>query len=155
MIEIKEIPKREVKTYENLINQLFLYESDKFNPLADKKAGKLNNYKKIEKNLKKNPGFLFVVFDNKKPIGYSLGWIYKDEDKLNKIKKFGLICDLFVIEKYRSQGIGKKLIDLSLKWFRKRKINYVNIYAYSKNSAINLYHKLGFKDIWQGLRIKI
>lgn len=80
---------------------------------------------------------------------------YKDNDVIkgyiylkrvvDNDKKGYLIDGLYVIEKYRRQGIAKKLVDYALKLIKDSEFININVMADNKN-AINLYKSFGFKE---------
>ncbi len=64
--------------------------------------------------------------------------------------------DALVEEKFRSKGIGGKLMKDFLDWCKKQKVNYISAVATAQNEkAIKLYRKLGFKDYTLTLEKKI
>jgi len=63
------------------------------------------------------------------------------------MKYAGYCDDLFVLPKYRSMGVGRKLLTKLLKWFKSKKIKYFEIDVYSNNEiAVKAYRSLGFRD---------
>ena len=56
------------------------------------------------------------------------------------------ILNLFVLEKYRGQGIGKKLVDEVINVCNKENINTLTLEVRVSNSyAIKMYEDIGFK----------
>lgn len=89
--------------------------------------------------------FCFVSEENGRIIEFITGKIMKHLGKV--FNKEGYIDDLFVIEGYRSKGIGRKLYTLLLKEFKKQKCTHLGIEVYAENKkAQDLYHKLRFHD---------
>ena len=59
----------------------------------------------------------------------------------------GAIVDFFVISEKRGQGIGTKLIEAGIDWFRRNGIKEAGIAVHNSNqAAIKLYRKFGFID---------
>lgn len=55
--------------------------------------------------------------------------------------------DTFVLEEYRSKGIGSKLYGSFIDWCKAKKVRKLKVQSTTKNDkVINLYRKLGFKD---------
>ena len=156
MIEIKQLPKKDIIKVRRLIEDLLTYESKSFddNIRIDKK-GLLANFKFISEEFRKHKGALFVAVENSKIIGYTFGWIEIKPKDINKVREVGYFSDLFVEEKYRNKGIGGNLARALINWFRKNKITLVNIYSYIQNPSIKLYKRLGFKDKSVTLRMRL
>lgn len=81
-------------------------------------------------------------------VGYSFSWIieFRDHSTFNDCDTF-YIDDICVAEKYRRQGIGKKLYDKCLDTAKERKCHNIDlgVYTFNKN-AIAFYKSCGFKD---------
>ncbi len=91
---------------------------------------------------------ILIVELNGKPVGYSLGRIY-EEDKTadNGTGKTGLFDELFLGKSARGFGLGQRLIDETIKWFKEKGIKRVKLHAYSwNNSAKKLYERNGFSE---------
>ncbi|MFC1615892.1 GNAT family N-acetyltransferase [Patescibacteria group bacterium] len=78
--------------------------------------------------------------------------IQSDKETLGWLR-FGLIWDdtpfmhmLFIIEKKRQQGIGKKLVKFWENEMKKLKHDYVITSTQSNEDAQHFYRKLGYKD---------
>lgn len=74
-----------------------------------------------------------------------LGYIYVEAD--SEFSEASI--EFFAVdESYRGQGIGFKLINKAINWiFTFPEIKEINLCVNSKNSAINLYKAVGFKEI--------
>ena len=153
MIKIRTLQKTDEKQLFNLaIEFLEKYQRGK---IVSKKLLPLIQYKNYDKHLKEdvkkymklNPkeAIIFVAEDNKKLIGYIYGRIEKKPKMV--LDRVGMIEDWFVQEKYRGKGIGEKLWNELMNWFKKKKCNCLEVDAYITNKkAIKIYHKLGFID---------
>lgn len=70
--------------------------------------------------------------------------------------KIGEIATLYVEENYRRAGIGKKLLQLHMKWFEENHITNVGVEVLHNNlSAISLYEKVGFKKDTMKMKIPV
>ena len=62
-----------------------------------------------------------------------------------KIKEYGEVIELFVLEKFRKKGIGKKLLTAAEEYFVKIGLNYVELQLSVFNSnAIDFYKYMGY-----------
>jgi len=105
-----------------------------------------NSEKWIRKNFPGKNTKIFVATEDRKIIGYIYGWI-GSRDYHNKIKSFGYCSDLFILEKHRRKGIGKKLIKKFEKWCRKKGMTYLELSTNAKNNlGKKIYPHLGFKE---------
>ena len=58
---------------------------------------------------------IVIAIDNNKIVGYCFGEFYIEKSTFSYIKpgsKCFRICEIYVLPEYRSQGIGKKIIDM-------------------------------------------
>lgn len=95
----------------------------------------------VEPLLVKGSYYLIAVEDDQ-----LMGWILlgasKDQftDKVN-----GFIYELFVIEKFRGNGISKRLMETAIDYLRQDGYPEVRLSAFAGNQAIKLYEKMGFR----------
>jgi ribosomal protein S18 acetylase RimI-like enzyme len=83
---------------------------------------------------------VYVAENDGKLIGFIGGSIKENADKT--YSKMGYIEDWFVTEKWRGQGIGQSLYDKLAEDFKD--CDYLSLYAYLSNPAIEMYKKMGF-----------
>lgn len=83
-----------------------------------------------------------------RPAGYALGRIFEEEDTAdNGTGRMGLFDELFVDEAARGLGLGQKLMDEAMKWFKDKGIARVKLHAYTWNgNAKRLYEHNGFHE---------
>lgn len=86
----------------------------------------------IEKFLKRNPGTNFVAVVNDKIVGVTLG---------GHDGRRGYIYHTAVDVEYRSQGIGKNLVDTLIAAFEKEGINKAALVVFSTNDKGNSFWK--------------
>jgi len=73
-----------------------------------------------------------------------------------QIQRYGHICNLCVKSKYQNKGIGKKLLEETMDWFRQNGISRVEVcVARANNSAENFYTKMGFTPYVKTLCLEI
>ncbi|MCK9439377.1 GNAT family N-acetyltransferase [Patescibacteria group bacterium] len=103
--------------------------------------------KSLKKNIYSSNSCIFIAEENNKIIGYLLAFKV-NRLEMFKVKKAGLIADVFIKEDYRRKGIGDKLIKECFDWFRGDKISFAEINVeVSNKQAINFWNKKGFKDV--------
>ena len=95
-----------------------------------------------------NNGKCYLALENGKTIGLIMGIIpdYDEYDYLDyKCPKRGEITELIVTSKARSNGVGKKLINVMETYFKDNNCEYVlvDVFAYNEN-AIDFYSKNGY-----------
>jgi ribosomal protein S18 acetylase RimI-like enzyme len=139
---------------------LFGKDKDMFNGLRDM-------FKKLDTELS-----LLVpyTFNNKKRIDKEFFkgcdvWVGEDEDKLTgflvgrgdiKVSNLYSIIDLLVDTKYRSKGLGSRLINASIEYSKQAGFNFMSIFAHSNNTnALRLYDMYGFKESGKELLKKV
>jgi ribosomal protein S18 acetylase RimI-like enzyme len=125
--------------------------SDSLKPLG-KTIGIYFEYFKAE--LEKKNSAVFIAED-KKPIGIIIV-TYFDPLRISKFARKGYVSNLYVMKTHRKKGIGKKLLNISLKWLKENKVKYISLEIHLKNKkALNFYRGLGFKDYTLKLAKKI
>lgn len=96
----------------------------------------------------------FVAEDNDKVVGYILG-DFKDlpyliNSKIAHVSNFG------VSKNYRSQGIGKQLMDAFFDVCNERKIDEIRLGVYNTNTvAYKFYENYGFKPLEQKMVVDL
>ena len=99
-------------------------------------------------NVRNNNGKCYLALKNDKVVGLIMGIIisYDKYDYLDfKCPKKGEITELVVTSKFRSNGVGKVLIEKMEKYFKSKGCECValDVFAYN-DSAINFYEKNGY-----------
>ncbi|MBT3450497.1 GNAT family N-acetyltransferase [archaeon] len=93
------------------------------------------------------------IFIEEDKIQIARVFLYILHNELHEVP-FGLMEDVFVIESYRSKGIGSKIVNKVIE-VAKREGCYKLICTsrYGKGPVHNMYQKLGFKDHGREFRI--
>jgi ribosomal protein S18 acetylase RimI-like enzyme len=157
-IKIKEAKKEEMGSVLSLMRQLSdyhkkidpkYYKSGKERKERDKKR-LIEYFSKKRKNRK-----ILVAKVKNKVVGFLIGSIEKPPPycKENKIR---VIHRAYIKENFRRKGIGKLLVEELLKWFRKRKIKFVEVEVDSRNKiGIEAYKKYGFFEFHKRMRLDL
>jgi len=125
--------------------------SDSLKPLS-KTLDIYFEYFKAELNKKNSAVF---IAEDKKPIGMIIV-TYFDPLRISKFARKGYVSNLYIEESYRKNGIGKKLLDASLKWLKKNNVKYISLEIHLENeNALKFYRNLGFEDYTLKLAKKI
>jgi len=99
-------------------------------------------------DINKNNGKCYLAVENNHAIGLIMGNIpnYDEFDYLDyKCPKRGIIKELIVTSKVRSNGVGQKLMNCMENYFKTNGCEYVlvDVFAYNIN-AIKFYEKKGY-----------
>jgi diamine N-acetyltransferase len=87
----------------------------------------------------------FVVEVDGVVVGYIVGAIEKGEN-YRKLPKMAALDNIFVLEEYRSKGIGKMLYGEFVKWAKGNGVKRVKVEASPDNvEGIAYYENMGFK----------
>lgn len=94
----------------------------------------------VEPLLEKGSSYLIATKNNT-----LMGWILigTSKDQFTD-KKYGFIYELYVLEKFRGNGISTKLMNKGIDHLKKEGHSEVRLSAFAGNHAIKLYEKLGF-----------
>ena len=90
----------------------------------------------------------YIALIENKIIGYITFYI-KNQPDFYVIRKIGHISGLMVNKNYRKNGIGKKLIMESIKYFKQNNIKYYEVFTSVNNkNGISLYKKCGLNELY-------
>lgn len=118
---------RDEKSYDNNINQNCVVKS---------------LYEKFYEN---DDVCLLVAKEKKQIVGYLYGFMMDCGDSV--INRVAQLDAVFVLEKYRGQGVARNLIDKFKDWALKKQAKYLELKVCNGNqTAINLYKEAGFKS---------
>lgn len=111
--------------------------------------------KSFQEHLKSKDSLLLVAEENGKLIGYILSYITK-RPGIFKEKKSGHISSIYVLEKYQNKGAARSLVEETYKWFRKKKIRYIELTVHTKNKeGVRFWDSMGFETITLRKRKKL
>lgn len=97
----------------------------------------------IKDRINKKDSFIFLCFYENQPAGFLQ--LYETFDSLNINKKL-ILYDLYVDEKFRRNGIGRKLMNTAKKLAKSKKIKIVELSTATNNKkAQALYESLDYK----------
>lgn len=142
---IRTAKKNEWKVLQLLNNEVFLdntkYDTDLILDWATSDRGK----KYFEKILSDKKALVLIAQEKNKPVGYlvaRLKMISYRKSKCLEIENMG------VSPKFRSKGIGSRLINECVSWAKKHSYKKVFVNSYFKNTgAISFYKRNGFNEI--------
>jgi ribosomal protein S18 acetylase RimI-like enzyme len=145
-MKIKQATPSDVQAIVNMERKLLQYHALKnkyFKPAPDAEE-------KFEKYLRgligEKDAAVFVAQENGKLVGYLVARVLEDPPVL-KIRRKGVITDIFVERGYRKRGIGQKLTERALKWFRKQNLQFAELSVYVKNTSGKIFWKqMGFEN---------
>lgn len=114
-----------------------------------------NSHAKIKKDLSEifapKKYKVFIAEEKGKLIGYASGKIVEKPDYISD--REGFIDELYVEEDYRGIGVGRKLYEKLVEYFRKEKCTHLSLNTYAINKkAIAIYKKWGFMEFDLNLR---
>ena len=122
---------KDVSVLFDLYRQFYKYQKD------------LNNSKNyLHKRIVNNESIIFIGTENEKIIAFVQ--LYETFDSLNLSKKL-VLYDLYVLEKYRKLGIGRKLMNKSKDFAKNNNFPRIELSTSIDNySAQKLYESLGY-----------
>jgi len=92
-------------------------------------------------------GFIGVVENENKIIGYLCGGIHSDKPLWRKIGKFAELENMLIDEEHRGIGAGSILVKEFFNWCKNSGVERICVKASASNlKAIEFYRTLGFKD---------
>ena len=86
----------------------------------------------------KNDDVLLVAESKGKVVGFSLSYVH--------FRKWALMDSIAVVPKYRKKGVGRELVDQTLKLLKKKGVVYAQAFLRNNNKPIfRLVKKFGFQ----------
>tara|TARA_B100002003_G_scaffold206931_1_gene200965 strand:+ start:215 stop:676 length:462 start_codon:yes stop_codon:yes gene_type:complete len=108
----------------------------------------------FKEELKKENSVVFIAED-KRPVGIIIATYFKPL-RISRFARKGYVSNLYILKSHRKKGIGKKLLDISLKWLKENNVKYISLEIHLENKkALEFYRNLGFKDYTLKLAKKI
>jgi GNAT superfamily N-acetyltransferase len=146
-ILVKPVAIDDLKAVQELNLQLFKKEQKEYDSLLNLNwtFGKVGT-KYYKDRILKDDGCVLIAKHGKKIVGYLCGGIRKAEAYRN----LPIVAELentFVLEEFRSKGIGTRLFQGFLKWCKSKNVGKIRVEAAAQNHlAIKFYRNNGFQD---------
>lgn len=155
VIKIRKAKKEDIENIVELNKQLDDFHT-KFDKYYKDSSEAAKNFKKdLASIIQKRNVKILVIEDNNKMVGYFNAKIEKPKPFFVP-EKIGKISDAFIEEKYRKLGLGKKVLDELIEWFKKNKIKHVELSVDVRNEiGIKAWRKFGFKDFMKKMRLDL
>ena len=154
-MRIREAREKDVDAILELVKKLADYHRriDKdYRPGKKLPRGYKNRFLEI---IRKKNSKIVVAENGGKIVGYFSGKIEKAKPYLI-FKRMGKISNAFIEEGYRGKGIGKKMLDFLIKWFKKKGIECVEVSVDLRNKiGVNFWKKSGFKGYIKKMKLKL
>lgn len=155
MIEIIKAEERHIPDICNLWLEFMRYtgNGDPFFTVNEgSKAGFEKDYLRPHMEPEKN--LVLVAMDGDKMVGYLHGEVKDVPHYIHG--QIGFVQHLFVTEAYRRRGIGERLYNEIIKWFRSRDIKRVHLDTIVANKVANsFWRKHGYMDFQKTLHRNI
>lgn len=146
MTEIREAKLEDVQQLMKLEKSLFSKwdELDPIDKINIEWFYSESHKKHLTSVLKDNKNKVFVLVDKENIIGYVKAHLFCREPFLEKV---GYVSELYVEKPYRSQGVGKQLLDEAIKWFKQQKLKWTTTSTHLLDTeAINFWKKRGYEE---------
>jgi len=100
----------------------------------------------LRERLEGKNGVVFLAEDAKNPIGYAVIGLVEAESYRN-IKVVAELEEIFVSEKYRSVGVGRRLVEEFFLWAKENNAEKTSVVVSAANlRTIDFYRHMGFLD---------
>ncbi len=153
--KIAEATEKHIPEIVGLWKELADYHSNIDPFFTRKKDGHINFESFIAKLIRSEEAKIFIALEDEKLIGYTIAKIDL-YPPVYLLEKHGSIYDMYVTLKHRKKGIGNKLWQEALKWFKALGLERVELSIVPANPiSSSFWKKHGFKDYMHRLFIKI
>ncbi len=100
----------------------------------------------ISERISGDDGIVLIAESENKIIGYLIGGI-EEAASYRTIQLLGELEEMVVLEEFRGQKIGEKLVQEFFGWCRSKNLKRVRVEVSAPNfKGINFYHRQGFED---------
>lgn len=144
-IEIREATAKDLREVVDLW-ELLAKHHEKLSPhfsLAWDSKRKWSKY--LRKKFSEISTKLIVAEENGRLVGFMLCLLSPNAPVL-KERKIGVVSDVYVLEERRMKGVGREMLNYSIKWFRKNRVKTVQlIVAHDNMAARTVWRQLGFE----------
>ncbi|NTW27723.1 MAG: GNAT family N-acetyltransferase [Candidatus Moranbacteria bacterium] len=153
-IKIREAAFEDLEDIRRLNLELFKKEYADFDKSLDLKwSQSASGEEYFADRIVSSDGLVCVAEEDGKVVGYLCGGLCDRGYRTPGI--YAELENMFVDEKHRRLGIGKKLADSFLQWCDENNVKYINVTASAKNAdTIGFYRSLGFCDYDVKLQIE-
>ncbi|MBD3210766.1 GNAT family N-acetyltransferase [Candidatus Micrarchaeota archaeon] len=116
-----------------------------YTPVSEGKKRTRMQKKYYKEHIKKRSCLFLVLEQDDNAVGYSIAKIEKSPPVLNE-KEYGNFAEIYVDRGYRNKGWGRKLLEKSLGWFRRRGVKRSTVKYDAKNpEGERFYRTAGFR----------
>ncbi|MBI1960829.1 MAG: GNAT family N-acetyltransferase [Candidatus Liptonbacteria bacterium] len=114
----------------------------------------------IRQALRKRNFLTLLAYANGEPIGYALG--YLDEPELEDTilapvhRRYGYIAATYVRSGFRKSGVGRRMFDALIRWFRRRGVRHIELMVDTRNRrGIRAWKRLGFREFMRRMELTL
>jgi len=144
-IEIREATKADLPDIVELWKSIMDFHRNLDSFFTRSQEGHRNFLNWVTKEMESDTSELFIAETEGKILGYIKIQIC-DYPPVFEKKKYGMISDAIVNEKYRRKGIGEALFDRAMGWFKENDIERVELRVANINPvAQGFWKKMGFR----------
>ncbi len=153
-VKVRLAKTSELKVVQDLNHELFISDNRHFGELSLNWPYEEQGKTYFQSMISGEAGVCYVAEIAGEIVGYLAGRM-RSGSKVYPGKRAEL-DNMFIMEEYRSQGVGKQLVEEFFKWCKGRGAEYVMVNAYSPNTrALAFYEKQGFENYSVNLWKKI
>lgn len=154
-LEYRAANKKDMDSIISLWNESRIYH-DELDPrlsMIDNAATKVKDYYS-EQLESENAIFYLAILENH-PIGYVCAQLQKRPPVFDP-PYIGFIDGLFVKSDFRRMGVGKKLLDLAIRWLKEKEIDRIQLSVASLNQVgIAFWNQCGFTEVMRRMNMEI
>jgi ribosomal protein S18 acetylase RimI-like enzyme len=146
MVEIVEAEEKHVDAIGKLWWEFMLFHQET-DPIFTPREGSIPGFEEnqVRRFMKSEEGLVLVALDGTKVVGFSLAELRGPSPGFLR-EKYGYIDTMAVTTNYRRKGIGEKMFDEIVNWFKSNDIKRVELGTTAENLVANsFWQKQGFQ----------
>ncbi len=111
----------------------------------------------IQRRLRDPDAQIYVAEgEDEQLIGYVLGMILDLVPETFEPERGGFLADIYVMESYRHQGVGRALVQRLMNWFKRNGIQHVEWYVAAENqSGRRFWEAVGGREVMIRMRVDL
>ena len=142
---IREATKEDVPKILPIWQELMEFHADRDSYFATCEGAEQEFAKWISENIEKEDAIVYVAEHAKSIIAYCLCRIVERPPVCEMKRQYGSLTDLAVLETYRRDGIGERMVKRATQWFRSQGVKRVEVrVAVTNEVSTRFWRKMGF-----------
>lgn len=153
-VQIRRATTRDIKEILPVWGQLADYHTELDSSFAPSRHWPREYGAYLRTLMSRDDAIAVVAKEGTEVVGYAVGRITMLPSFFENRHR-GYVHDVFVKEEYRRRGIGRRLVEEVLTWFRRHDVALVELTVAVNNNAIPFWQRLGFQTYMHQMKLQL